>query len=56
MELLFESETPERSMAQLYDEQLSLGVCAKTLKSGDVAWKCEDCEKDPTCIICAECF
>lgn len=28
------------------------GVCAKTLKSGDVAWKCEDCELDPTCIIC----
>ena len=28
------------------------GVCAKTLKSGDVAWKCETCEKDPTCIIC----
>ncbi|CDW74007.1 zinc finger family protein [Stylonychia lemnae] len=32
------------------------GVCAKTLRSGDVAWKCEDCELDPTCIICQECF
>jgi len=29
-----------------------MGVCAKPLKAGDVAWKCEDCEKDPTCIIC----
>lgn len=26
------------------------------LKYGDVAWKCEDCEKDPTCIICLDCF
>lgn len=34
----------------------SKGVCAKTLKAGDVAWKCETCEKDPTCIICQECF
>ena len=21
-----------------------------------VAWRCMDCEKDPTCIICSECF
>lgn len=32
------------------------GVCAKTLSYGDVAWKCETCEKDPTCIICQDCF
>lgn len=32
------------------------GVCAKTLHHGNVAWKCETCEKDPTCIICQECF
>ena len=31
-------------------------MCAKTLSHGDVAWKCETCEKDPTCIICQECF
>lgn len=31
-------------------------VCAKTLNPGDVAWKCETCEKDPTCIICEACF
>lgn len=30
----------------------SMGVCAKEMKTGDVAWKCEDCEKDSTCIIC----
>ena len=33
-----------------------MGVCAKPLKAGDVAWKCEDCEKDRSCIICQECF
>ena len=32
------------------------GVCAKQLERGDVAWRCLDCEKDPTCIICSSCF
>lgn len=40
----------------IWDDDLTLGVCAKVLKTGDVAWKCEDCEKDPTCIICLDCF
>ena len=31
-------------------------VCAKQLSFGDVAWRCLDCEKDPTCIICKDCF
>ena len=34
----------------------SLGVCAKQMNYGDVAWRCLDCEKDPTCIICSSCF
>jgi hypothetical protein len=34
----------------------SLGVCAKQMEYGDVAWRCMDCEKDPTCIICQSCF
>ena len=33
-----------------------MGVCAKPVRTGNIAWKCEDCEKDPTCIICQECF
>ena len=33
-----------------------MGVCAKQMNYGDVAWRCLDCEKDPTCIICSECF
>ena len=40
----------------MWDDDLVLGVCAKTFKSGDVAWHCADCEMDPTCIICSECF
>ena len=41
---------------RIWDDDLTLGVCAKPLKAGDVAWKCEDCELDPTCIICLDCF
>ena len=26
------------------------------MEYGDVAWRCMDCEKDPTCIICKSCF
>jgi len=33
-----------------------MGVCAKQMAYGDVAWRCLDCEKDPTCIICSSCF
>ena len=55
-ELLFDSMDPDSVIARIWDDDLTLGVCAKVLKHGDVAWKCEDCEKDPTCIICLDCF
>jgi hypothetical protein len=32
------------------------GICAVNLEPGDVAWCCMDCEKDPTAIICKNCF
>ena len=33
------------------------GLCRKLLKSNkDVGYQCFDCQKDPTCIICAGCF
>ena len=35
---------------------MSMGVCAKQINYGDMAWRCMDCEKDPTCIICKDCF
>lgn len=55
-EILFDSDNPDYVIRQIWDDNLTLGVCAKPLKAGDVAWKCEDCEKDPTCIICLDCF
>ena len=33
-----------------------MGVCAKVFKKGDVAWRCEDCETDPTCVMCQSCY
>ena len=33
-----------------------MGVCAKVFKRGDMAWRCEDCEKDPTCVMCVPCY
>ena len=53
---MFDSDNPDYVIRQIWDDNLTLGVCAKPLKAGDVAWKCEDCEKDPTCIICLDCF
>ena len=55
-EILFDSNEPDNVIKRIWDDDLILGVCAKPLKAGDVAWKCEDCEKDPTCIICLDCF
>lgn len=40
----------------MLNEGASKGACAKQLSYGDVAWRCLDCEKDPTCIICKDCF
>lgn len=31
-------------------------ICGKLIKFKDMAFKCLDCEKDETCIICQECF
>jgi hypothetical protein len=34
----------------------AIGVCAKEIMDGDVAWHCEDCERDSTCVMCQNCF
>eukprot|EP00759_Apiculatamorpha_spiralis_P029948 PhF_6_TR31836/c0_g2_i1/m.47114 len=31
-------------------------VCGKSWGSNAMAYKCKTCEKDPTCIICVDCF
>jgi hypothetical protein len=54
--LLYGNADHRKVVKQLASGFKSMGVCAKPLKAGDVAWKCEDCEKDPTCIICQDCF
>ena len=36
--------------------EMPMGACAKTLDVAEVAWRCMDCEKDPTSIFCKECF
>jgi hypothetical protein len=33
-----------------------MGACAREFKSGDAAWKCEDCKKDPFTLICTACY
>lgn len=45
-----------RPILQQLNAGQSQSVCAKKLGAGDVAWKCEDCQKDRTAIICNECF
>lgn len=32
------------------------GVCGKKMTLNDVGYSCLDCQMDPTCIICKECF
>ena len=55
--LLFGSGDPKHAIRQFQKTNPGPScVCAKTLNPGDVAWKCETCEKDPTCIICEACF
>lgn len=61
----------DKSLSQLYgtsnkadyaqvldsvNKEIPSAVCAKRLTYGDIAWRCLDCEKDPTCIICKDCF
>ena len=54
--LLYGSTDYKNVVKQLASGFKGMGVCAKPLKAGDVAWKCEDCEKDKSCIICQDCF
>lgn len=32
------------------------GVCGVVWKSNEYAYKCRTCERDPTCVICDQCF
>lgn len=50
--LIYGSLQWQTVVRQIQQSAKGMGVCAKVLKAGDVAWKCQDCEKDSTCIIC----
>lgn len=54
----FETEDFNILLQKLYENQkLGTGLCRKLLKNQkDVGYQCLDCQKDPSCIICAECF
>lgn len=55
--LLFGTDSLAKSLYVLGQQAESLkSICAKTLTGNDVAWKWEDWEMDPTCIICMEWF
>ncbi|XP_037094529.1 E3 ubiquitin-protein ligase UBR2-like, partial [Pollicipes pollicipes] len=32
------------------------GMCGKVFNNGDPTYSCRDCEQDPTCVLCADCF
>jgi len=54
--LLYGSTRPQEVIEDISANASNMGVCAKNLYGGEVAWRCLDCELDPTCIICADCF
>ena len=58
LSLAFGTEDFEVYLKTVYkDKQLKLGLCRKMLRPNkDVGYQCLDCQKDPTCIICASCF
>ncbi|KAK5984923.1 hypothetical protein GCK32_000993 [Trichostrongylus colubriformis] len=31
-------------------------ICGHVFKSGELTYSCKDCAKDPTCVMCRECF
>lgn len=38
------------------NHSVSNGICGKKMTFHDVGYSCLDCQMDPTCIVCKECF
>ncbi|EAR98722.2 N-recognin zinc finger protein (macronuclear) [Tetrahymena thermophila SB210] len=54
---IFEKEKHLEELSAFWKTGNNIKVyCGKILKINDVGYKCYDCEMDPTCIICKECF
>lgn len=58
--LLIPTAWPTEDLSALKDaigsRATSSSVCGKVWKSDQLAYKCKTCERDPTCVICVECF
>ncbi|KAL4469920.1 hypothetical protein ABPG72_006560 [Tetrahymena utriculariae] len=54
---IFEKEKHLEELSAFWKTGNNIKVyCGKILKINDVGYKCYDCEMDPTCIICKDCF
>ena len=57
LKTLFDSVNYNQVAIEIFSNvKNSKAVCAKIFEKGDIAFKCLDCEKDPTCVICKECY
>ena len=54
--LLYGEEDWKGTVKKLKSATEGMGVCAKVFKKGDIAWRCQDCEKDETCVMCQSCY
>ncbi|CDW76233.1 zinc finger family protein [Stylonychia lemnae] len=54
--LLFSTTNYEQEAVKLLQKQQTKGMCAKPLFFGDIIWECFDCQIQPLCIQCEECF
>lgn len=53
------TEWPSKGFEALRDaagDAAKSGVCGKVWKQDELAYKCKTCERDPTCVICVQCF
>ena len=57
LQTLFDSQNYKEVSTEIFSNtKKSKAICGKIIKRGDVVFHCLDCEKDPSCIICQECY
>jgi len=47
---------PAVVLAGLEEHKVPSNFCGKVFKSGEPAYFCKDCQTDPTCCLCMDCF
>eukprot|EP00347_Sterkiella_histriomuscorum_P017347 403349733 len=55
-EIVFGTKNFTPVVAELKMKSSSKGVCAKAVYQSDVIWECYDCQLQPLCIQCSDCF